>query len=63
MIRMQHITRLATLLVLAVLAAGCGPTDGDGGSEARAQAIDGITPAAITLLLSVIRRGSLRQAS
>ncbi len=30
---------------------------------AQAQAIDGVTPAAITLLLSVIRRGSLRQAS
>ncbi|WP_423065713.1 tRNA uridine-5-carboxymethylaminomethyl(34) synthesis enzyme MnmG [Devosia sp. CN2-171] len=29
---------------------------------AQAQAIDGVTPAAITLLLSVIRRGSLRQA-
>ena len=28
---------------------------------AQAQAIDGVTPAAITLLLSVIRRGSLRQ--
>jgi tRNA uridine 5-carboxymethylaminomethyl modification enzyme len=30
---------------------------------AQAQAIDGVTPAAITLLLSVIRRGSLRKAS
>ena len=30
---------------------------------AQAQAIDGVTPAAITLILSVIRRGSLRQAS
>jgi len=30
---------------------------------AQAQAIDGVTPAAITLLLSVIRRGGLRQAS
>ncbi|MBN9315958.1 MAG: tRNA uridine-5-carboxymethylaminomethyl(34) synthesis enzyme MnmG [Devosia sp.] len=29
---------------------------------AQAQAIDGVTPAAITLILSVIRRGSLRQA-
>jgi tRNA uridine 5-carboxymethylaminomethyl modification enzyme len=29
---------------------------------AQAQAIDGITPAAITLLLSIIRRGSLRKA-
>lgn len=29
---------------------------------AQAQAIDGMTPAAITLLLSVIRRGSLRKA-
>ena len=29
---------------------------------AQAQAIDGVTPAAITLLLSVIRRGSLRAA-
>ncbi|MBK8084629.1 MAG: tRNA uridine-5-carboxymethylaminomethyl(34) synthesis enzyme MnmG [Devosia sp.] len=29
---------------------------------AQAQAIDGVTPAAITLLLSVIRRGSLRKA-
>ena len=30
---------------------------------AQAQGIDGVTPAAITLILSVIRRGSLRQAS
>ncbi|WP_055047044.1 tRNA uridine-5-carboxymethylaminomethyl(34) synthesis enzyme MnmG [Devosia sp. A16] len=30
---------------------------------AQAQAIDGVTPAAITLILSVIRRGNLRQAS
>ncbi|CAN7297372.1 tRNA uridine-5-carboxymethylaminomethyl(34) synthesis enzyme MnmG [Devosia sp. LjRoot16] len=30
---------------------------------AQAQAIDGVTPAAITLILSVVRRGSLRQAS
>jgi len=30
---------------------------------AQAQAMDGMTPAAITLLLSVIRRGSLRKAS
>jgi tRNA uridine 5-carboxymethylaminomethyl modification enzyme len=30
---------------------------------AQAQAIDGVTPAAITLLLSIIRRGGLRQAS
>jgi tRNA uridine 5-carboxymethylaminomethyl modification enzyme len=29
---------------------------------AQAQAIDGVTPAAITLLLSIIRRGSLRKA-
>lgn len=29
---------------------------------AQAQAIDGVTPAAITLILSVIRRGTLRQA-
>ena len=29
---------------------------------AQAQAIDGVTPAAITLVLSVIRRGNLRQA-
>ncbi|MDC9822422.1 tRNA uridine-5-carboxymethylaminomethyl(34) synthesis enzyme MnmG [Devosia sp. ZB163] len=29
---------------------------------AQAQAIDGVTPAAITLILSVIRRGSLRRA-
>jgi tRNA uridine 5-carboxymethylaminomethyl modification enzyme len=29
---------------------------------AQAQAIDGVTPAAITLLLSVIRRGSMRKA-
>jgi tRNA uridine 5-carboxymethylaminomethyl modification enzyme len=29
---------------------------------AQAQAIDGVTPAAITLLLSVIRRGALRKA-
>jgi tRNA uridine 5-carboxymethylaminomethyl modification enzyme len=29
---------------------------------AQAAAIDGVTPAAITLLLSVIRRGSLRKA-
>ena len=29
---------------------------------AQAQAIDGVTPAAITLLLSVMRRGTLRQA-
>ncbi len=29
---------------------------------ARAQAIDGMTPAAITLLLAIIRRGSLRKA-
>jgi tRNA uridine 5-carboxymethylaminomethyl modification enzyme len=29
---------------------------------AQAQKIDGVTPAAITLLLSVIRRGSLRKA-
>ncbi|WP_439599721.1 tRNA uridine-5-carboxymethylaminomethyl(34) synthesis enzyme MnmG [Devosia sp.] len=29
---------------------------------AQAQAIDGVTPAAITLILSVVRRGSLRQA-
>ncbi|ODT80744.1 MAG: tRNA uridine-5-carboxymethylaminomethyl(34) synthesis enzyme MnmG [Pelagibacterium sp. SCN 64-44] len=30
---------------------------------AQAQAMDGMTPAAITLLLAIIRRGSLRQAS
>ncbi|KKB13766.1 tRNA uridine 5-carboxymethylaminomethyl modification protein [Devosia geojensis] len=30
---------------------------------AQAQAIDGVTPAAVTLLLSVIRRGGLRKAS
>ncbi len=30
---------------------------------AQAQMIDGVTPAAITLLLSVIRRGSMRKAS
>lgn len=30
---------------------------------AQAQAIEGVTPAAITLILSVVRRGSLRQAS
>jgi len=30
---------------------------------AQAQAIDGVTPAAITLILSVVRRGSLRQVS
>ncbi len=30
---------------------------------AQAQAIDGVTPASITLILSVVRRGSLRQAS
>jgi tRNA uridine 5-carboxymethylaminomethyl modification enzyme len=30
---------------------------------AQAQAIDGVTPAAVTLLLSVIRRGSLTKAS
>ncbi|WP_375451094.1 tRNA uridine-5-carboxymethylaminomethyl(34) synthesis enzyme MnmG [uncultured Devosia sp.] len=30
---------------------------------AQAQAIDGMTPAAITLVLSIIRRGALRQAS
>jgi len=30
---------------------------------AQAQAIDGVTPAAITLLLSIIRRGSMRKAS
>lgn len=29
---------------------------------AQAQAIEGVTPAAITLILSVVRRGSLRQA-
>src|SRR5690606_20421436 len=29
---------------------------------AQAQAIDGMTPAAITLLLAVIRRGELRRA-
>ena len=29
---------------------------------AQAQALDGMTPAAITLLLAVIRRGSLRKA-
>ena len=29
---------------------------------AQAQAIDGITPAAITLLLAVIRRGHLQKA-
>jgi tRNA uridine 5-carboxymethylaminomethyl modification enzyme len=29
---------------------------------AQAQAIDGVTPAAITLILSVIRRGSMRKA-
>ncbi len=29
---------------------------------AQAQAMDGVTPAAITLILSVVRRGSLRQA-
>jgi tRNA uridine 5-carboxymethylaminomethyl modification enzyme len=29
---------------------------------AQAQAIDGVTPASVTLLLSVIRRGSLRRA-
>lgn len=29
---------------------------------AQAQAIDGVTPAAITLILSIVRRGSLRQA-
>lgn len=32
------------------------------GTIAQASAIDGVTPAAITLLLSVIRRGSLRKA-
>ncbi len=32
------------------------------GTIAQAQAIDGVTPAAITLILSVVRRGSLRQA-
>lgn len=30
---------------------------------AQAQAIEGVTPAAITLLLAIIRRGTLRQAS
>ena len=30
---------------------------------AQAQAIDGVTPAAVTLLLSIIRRGTLRKAS
>jgi tRNA uridine 5-carboxymethylaminomethyl modification enzyme len=30
---------------------------------AQAQGIDGMTPAAITLMLSIIRRGSLRRAS
>ena len=30
---------------------------------AQAQAVDGVTPAAITLLLSVIRRGHMRKAS
>jgi len=30
---------------------------------AQAQAIDGVTPAAVTLLLSVVRRGSMRRAS
>lgn len=29
---------------------------------AQAQAIDGVTPAAITLLLAIIRRGHLRKA-
>jgi tRNA uridine 5-carboxymethylaminomethyl modification enzyme len=29
---------------------------------AQAQAVDGVTPAAITLILSVVRRGGLRQA-
>jgi tRNA uridine 5-carboxymethylaminomethyl modification enzyme len=29
---------------------------------AQAQAMDGMTPAAITLLLAVIRRGDLRKA-
>ena len=29
---------------------------------AQAQAVDGVTPAAITLILSIVRRGSLRQA-
>ncbi len=33
------------------------------GTLAQAQAIDGVTPAAVTLLLSVIRRGSMRKAS
>ncbi|HHY50933.1 MAG TPA: tRNA uridine-5-carboxymethylaminomethyl(34) synthesis enzyme MnmG, partial [Alphaproteobacteria bacterium] len=33
------------------------------GTIAQAQAIDGVTPAAITLLLSVMRRGTLRRAS
>lgn len=32
------------------------------GTIAQAQAIDGVTPAAITLILSVVRRGGLRQA-
>ncbi len=32
------------------------------GTLAQAQAIDGVTPAAVTLLLSVIRRGSLKKA-
>ena len=29
---------------------------------AQAQAIEGVTPSAITLILSVVRRGSMRQA-
>jgi tRNA uridine 5-carboxymethylaminomethyl modification enzyme len=32
------------------------------GTIAQAQAIDGVTPAAITLILSVIRRGHMRKA-
>jgi tRNA uridine 5-carboxymethylaminomethyl modification enzyme len=30
---------------------------------AQAQAVDGVTPAAITLLLSVMRRGAMSKAS
>lgn len=37
-------------------------TDRKPGTLAQAQAIDGVTPAAVTLLLSVIRRGSLKKA-
>jgi tRNA uridine 5-carboxymethylaminomethyl modification enzyme len=33
------------------------------GTIAQAQAIDGVTPAAITLILSILRRGSLRKTA